>query len=175
MKTVKLTKCLPFYRILFPRIFLVPSSRECRSEIEDWFYSQFSEYGLKRSRIFLEMDLGRVNTWISHQSIFLAEIREERGWIICFKLCSYHVALNQWFHRSKLMTVSDVQDGVCKELYATFEIAELRVNKQFFHYEMSNQWNAFNHYPTHKDQSPICGVLKFVKNLFVWSHHGFSQ
>ena len=76
------------------------------------------------------MDHGRVNIrWISHQTTFLAESRKERGWLICFKLYSYHVALDQWPHRSKSKTVSNVQSGVCKELCATFEIAELRVNK----------------------------------------------
>ena len=78
------------------------------------------------------MELGRVNIWISHQSIFLAESRKERGWLICFKLCSYHVALDQWPHRSKSKTVSNVQSGVCKELCATLEIAELRVNNHVF-------------------------------------------
>ena len=52
MKTVKLTKCLLFCRILLPWIFQVPSSKECRNRIKDWFYSQFSGYEWKRSRIF---------------------------------------------------------------------------------------------------------------------------
>ena len=68
---------------------------------------------------------------------------------------------------SKSKRVPDVQDGVYKELYATFEIDELRVNKQVFHHEMRTQLNTVNHHPTHREQSPICGVLKFVKNLFV--------
>ena len=82
-------------------------------------------------------------------------------WLICFKLCSYHVALDQWPHRSISKTVSDVPGGVCKELYATFEIAKLRVNKQVFHFQMSNQWNTVNHFHALIEQSPIWGVLKF--------------
>ena len=34
------------------------------------------------------------------------------------------------------VNIKDVQDGVCEELYATFEIAELQVNKQIFHHEI---------------------------------------
>ena len=119
-----------------------------------------------------------VNIWISNQSVFLAESREERGWLNCFKLRPYHFALDQWLphrppRRSNSNTVSDVQGGVCKELYATFEIAELRVNKQVFHHEMSYQWNTVNHYRAHREQSPICVISSWFDTV-TKSIHKFS-